>query len=127
MSRFSYMEQERPVLSAKLRGTDGFETVEGEVFVYYLPNGLYLSANFNNLPSSRDLPFHIHEGLICADAGGHLLELPDLFSDSFGEAAFRLYFDKQTLWEISGKPIMLHVKSDGKEPKIACGILERVL
>lgn len=127
MSRFSYMEQERPVLSAKLHGIEGFEAIDGEVFVYFLSNGLYLSANFKNLPQSQDLPFHIHQGLICADAGGHLLELPDLFSDQSGEASFQLYFDKQTLWEISGKPIMLHVKSDGKEPKISCGLLERVL
>ena len=127
MSRFSYMEQERPVLSARLHGTEGFESVIGEALVYFLPNGLYITASFSNLPTSQDIPFHIHEGLLCENAGGHLLEFPDLFSDKSGEASFQLYFDKRTLWEVSGKPLVLHAKIGGKEQKIACRLLERVL
>lgn len=127
MSRFSYMEQERPVLSAELHGTEGYEAAVGKAYVYFLPNGLYFTANFNNLPSSQELPFHIHEGLLCEDAGGHLLEFPDLFADQYGEASYQLYFDKRTLWEISGKPLVIHVNINGKPQKIACGLLERVL
>ena len=127
MSKLSYIEQERPVLSAKLNGTEGNEKIRGEVNVYKLENGLFLCADFSNLPPSQSLPFHIHEGKTCDDAGGHFLEFPDIMSDRYGEASARYYFDRKTLDEISGKPIMLHIKSGNDEPKIACGILERVL
>lgn len=127
MSEFSYIEQERPVLHAKMNGMNGYEKAAGEVNVYQTKNGLCLYAHFTNVPASQYLPFHIHEGLICEDAGEHLLDFPDIMSDRFGEADAHYYFDKPDLSEISGKAIMLHIKAGDSEPKIACGILERVL
>lgn len=127
MSKFSYIEQERPVLSAALRGTEGFEEVSGEVSVYSIDHGMCLCAAFSGLPVSQKLPFHIHESMLCENAGGHLLELPDIMSDRLGEAYALYYCDRLPLSEIAGKAIMLHIKTDGEEPPIACGILERIL
>ncbi|MCH5207468.1 MAG: hypothetical protein J1F04_01180 [Oscillospiraceae bacterium] len=127
MSKFAYIENERPVLSAKLRGTDGYENVVGEVLVHKLENGLCLCASFSGLPASQALPFHIHEGTSCENAGGHLLELPDIMSDRNGEAYAHYCFDRLNLSEISEHAIMLHVRKNGEEPAIACGVLKHVL
>ncbi|MCH5196379.1 MAG: hypothetical protein J1F28_06680 [Oscillospiraceae bacterium] len=127
MSKISYIEHERPVLSADLRGTEGHESVAGEVSVHKLENGLCLCASFTGLPASQYLPFHIHEGTSCENAGGHLLELPDIMSDRNGEAYAHYYFDRQNLSEISEHSIMLHVRKNGEEPAIACGVLKKVL
>ena len=39
----------------------------------------------------------------------------------------QFYIDKTRLSDISGKVVMLHKKIDGDEPKIACGVLKRIL
>ena len=127
MSKFAYIENERPVLSAKLRGTDGYENVVGEVLVHKLESGLCLCASFSGLPASQALPFHIHEGFDCDSAGDHLLDLPDIISDRSGEAYALYYFDKYGVSDIAGRVIMLHIKKESKEPAIACGVLKHVL
>ena len=127
MSKFAYIENERPVLSAKLRGTDGYENVVGEVLVHKLESGLCLCASFSGLPASQALPFHIHEGTSCENAGDHLFDLPDIMSDQSGEAYALYYFDRCSVSDIAGRVIMLHIKKEGKEPAIACGVLKRIL
>ena len=127
MTKFSYIEEERPVLYAELHGTEGHDEIVGEVFIYHLTHGLCLCATFSKLPPSQNLPFHIHEGTSCDNAGGHIFEFPDIMSDKNGEAYAHYYFDKYSVSELAGKAIMLHIKVDGEEPAIACGVLKRVL
>ncbi len=124
MSRFSFIEQDLPVLSAKMKGVEGYENISGEIFVYKLEKGLCLYADFTGLPALQYLPFHIHEGTSCENAGGHLLEFPDVMSDSSGNASTHYCFDKLSVSEISGRAIVLHRKVGENEPKIACGILK---
>lgn len=127
MTKFAFIEQDRAVLYADMNGTNGHEQINGGVFVFNLPEGLYFALELSGLPKTRALPLHIHEGTICADAGEKAIILPDVSSDSRGNASMQFYIDKTRLSDISGKVIMLHEKIDGDEPKIACGVLKRIL
>ncbi|MCH5204332.1 MAG: superoxide dismutase family protein [Oscillospiraceae bacterium] len=127
MTRFSHIEEERPVLTAAIRGMENYKEIVGEVCVYMLSHGMCFCANISNLPPAQSLTVHIHEGFVCENAGGHFLDLPDIISDKLGEAYALYYFDKRSLYEIAGRVIMFHIKKDGEEPAIACGVLKRVL
>lgn len=127
MTKFAFIEQDRAVLYADMNGTNGHGQINGGVFVFNLPEGLYFALELSGLPKNQALPFHIHEGTICADAGEKAIILPDVSSDSRGNASMQFYIDKTRLSDISGKVIMLHEMIDGDEPKIACGVLKRIL
>lgn len=127
MTKFAFMEQERAVLYADMNGTNGHEEINGGVFVFNLPEGLYFALELSGLPKNRALPFHVHEGTICENSGEKTIVLPDVNSDSRGNASMQFYIDKTSLSDISGKVIMLHEMIDGEEPKIACGVLKRIL
>ena len=127
MTKFAFIEQDRAVLYADMNGTNGHEEINGGVFVFNLPEGLYFALELSGLPKNQALPFHVHEGTICANAGEKAIILPDVNSDSRGNASMKFYIDKTRLSDISGKVIMLHEKIDGDEPKIACGVLKRIL
>lgn len=125
---FSYMEQERPVLEAELLGGAEYPDIKGKAYVYFLPDGIYLQADFEKLPESNEFGFHIHEGLLCEAPGEKQLPLPDIQSDKNGNSSMQIYLDRVTSTQIAGRPIMLHLKSDGKDlAVIACGLLERIL
>ncbi|MDE6726976.1 MAG: superoxide dismutase family protein [Oscillospiraceae bacterium] len=127
VTKYSFMEQERPVLKAELRGSKEFPGLHGEVYVYTLPDGIYLQGDVEGLPKSSDFAFHVHEGLVCEELGGKLLVLPDVSSDADGKASAQVYLDRANSTQIAGKPIVLHLKTDGKETQIACGLLSRIL
>ena len=127
MTKFAFIEQDRAVLYADMNGTNGHEQINGGVFVFNLPEGLYFALELSGMPKNQALPFHIHEGTICADAGEKAIILPGVSSDSRGNASMQFYIDKTRLSDISGKVIMLHEMIDGDEPKIACGVLKRIL
>lgn len=128
INAFSYMEQDRPVLEAKLLGGAEYPDINGSAYVYFLPDRIYLQADFDKLPENDQFGFHIHEGLLCETPGGKLLPLPDMYSDKDGKASMQVYLDGATLTQIAGRPIMLHLKRDGEdELVIACGLLSRIL
>ena len=127
VNTFSFMEQEHPVLKAELRGSPDYPDVHGEVYVYFLPNGVYLQGDFEGLPPMEQFPFHVHEGLICDEPGGKLLRLPDLMSDEDGDASTQIYLDRVNSTQIAGRPIMMHLHIGDNDVKLACGLLDRVL
>lgn len=127
VSDFSFMEQDRPVLKAQLRGGAEYPDIKGTAYVYTLPNGMYISLDLTNMPPSGNFAVHVHEGLICENPGGKLLPLPNMVSDVNGKISSLLYIDTMNSTQIAGKPIMLHLIQDGKEISIACAPLERVL
>ena len=127
MTKYAFMEQERAVLYADMNGTNGHDEINGGVFVFNLPEGLYFALELSGLPKNKALPFHVHEGTICENSGEKTIVLPDVNSDSRGNASMQFYIDKTRLSDISGKVVMLHKKIDGDEPKIACGVLKRIL
>ncbi len=127
MTKYAFMEQERAVLYADMNGIDGYAGINGGVFVFNLPVGLYFALELSGLPHDSSLPFHVHKGSICDNAGEKALVLPDVVSDSIGNASAQFYTDAANLSDISGKVIMLHKKIDGEEPQIACGVLTRIL
>ena len=127
MTKYAFMEQERAVLYADMNGTNGHEEINGGMFVFNLPEGIYFALELSGLPENQALPFHVHEGTICENSGEKTIVLPDVNSDSRGNASMKFYIDKTSLSDISGKVIMLHEMIDGEEPKIACGVLKRIL
>lgn len=128
VTQYSFMEQDRPVLQADIRGNADHPDIKGTVHVYTLPDGIYLHSDIEGLPDSCDHTFYIHDGAVCEDVGKILLTLPDVMSCSDGKASAQIHIDRVEHTQIAGKPIVLHVKEDGKEKQmIACGLLVRVL
>lgn len=127
MTKFAFIEQDRAVLYADMNGTNGHEEINGGMFVFNLPEGIYFALELSGLPENQALPFHVHEGTLCENSGEKAIILPDVNSDSRGNASMQFYIDKTRLSDISGKVVMLHKKIDGDEPKIACGVLKRIL
>lgn len=128
VTEFSFMESERPVLEAEILGGAEYPDIKGEAYVYFLPDGIYVQADFDKLPENNEFGFHIHEGLLCEAPGEKLLPLPDVFSDKNGKSSMQVYLDSKTSTQIAGRPIMLHLKIDGKDDiVVACGLLNRIL
>lgn len=125
VTKFSFMEQDRPVLKAEFGGGEGHRGIYGTVHVYVLPNGVYVHADIEGLPSSSDFSFHVHEG--GESMGEKILVLPDLMSDADGKASAQTYLDRVNSTQIAGRPVVIHAKADWREPQIASGLLARVL
>lgn len=126
---FSFMSAERPVLEAELLGGAEYPDIKGEAYVYFLPDGIYVQADFDKLPENNEFGFHVHEGLICEAPGEKLLPLSNVYSDKTGKSSMQVYLYRATSTQIAGKPIMLHIMhEDGTDGiTIACGILNRIL
>lgn len=126
---FSFMSAERPVLKAEILGGAEYPDIRGEAYVYFFPEGVYLQADFEDLPPNNEFGFHVHEGLLCETRGEKLLPLPNIYSDKNGMASMQIYLDKATSTQIAGKPIVLHIGgADGKdELTAACGVLNRII
>ena len=120
VTKYSFMEQERPVLKASITGKEGNVALRGTIYGYELPNGIYLQGDIYGLLKSSDFAFHVHEGLLCDKHG-------EIMSDADGIASAQIYLDRSNTTRIAGRPIVLHLKEDGKETEIACGLLSRVL
>ena len=128
VTKYSFVEQDRPVLAADVTGNADYPGIRGTVNVYNLPDGIYLHGEFEGLPPSRDHAFHIHSGSVCEEPGEKLLTLPDIMSGADGKASAKIHLDRVNSTQIAGKPIVLHIKKDGAEKQtIACGLLARVL
>ncbi len=151
------MGSERPALIGLLSGGLGHEDINGTAAVFWLPDAVWLEAQFDGLPASEVFGFHIHDGTVCtaengfSDAGSHLDlcgegvwcgrhpyhagDLPPVFSDGDGAAVFGVYLDRARIEDISGKTIVLHSRPDDfrSQPagdsgiRIACGILSENL
>ena len=126
VTQYGFMQQERPVLGAKLSSAE-YPELEGTVYVYFLPIGIYIQGNFYGLPHSIELAFHIHEGTECGNCGKMILPLPDIIADREGNASIQVFLGHGTCTEIAGKTIVLHLRSGGGETEAACGVLERIL
>ena len=128
VTKFAFVEQDRPVLTADITGNAEYPDIRGTVNVYTLPDGIYLLGEIEGLPQSRDHAFHIHSGSVCEEPGEKLLTLPDIMSGADGRASAKIQLDRVNSTQISGKPIVLHIKENGEEKQtVACGLLERVL
>ncbi len=137
INRFSYMPAECPALLGILKGGRDAENAQGMVAVFWLPDAMYLEAEFTGLPPSEVFGLHIHECFICgeardveqfSEAGGHYSNCPDgmkcsshpyhagdlppIFSDTEGNANMSVYLDKADTLEISGRTIILHSMKD---------------
>lgn len=128
VTKYSFIEQERPVLKAEVKGKAGYPALNGMIYFYDLPNGVYIQGEVDGLPKSDEFAFHVHEGVVCENHGDKILIMPNLLSDAKGKASAQIYLDKLRSTQIAGRPIVLHLKAaDGTENEIACGLLSRIL
>lgn len=127
VSKYSFMEQDRPILKAEIVGNKDYPDIHGDIYVYILGNGFYLQGDFRGLPRNSTFAFHIHDGLVCVNPGGKKLLLPDVVSDSTGASSAQVYLDKIDVNTLADHPIMIHLKTGGQEVTVACGELKRVL
>ena len=128
ISRCSFIEQERPVLGADIAGDTDYPDIKGTVYVYALSDGVYVKGELEGLPKSRAHAVHVHSGTACKEVGERLLTLPDITSGENGRASARVQLDGVAPAQIAGKPIVIHIKEEGKEKQmIACGILAHIL
>lgn len=124
---YSFIEQDRPVLEAELRGGEKYPAIRAMIYVYQLPGGIYIQGEFKDLPVNSDFAFHVHEGEICENKGEKILILPDVMSDGNGSASAQVYLDRLTSAAIAGRPTVIHLKSENGDETVACGLLRRVL
>lgn len=129
IKKYAYAEQDRPVLGAELNGGEAYPGLLGKVFVYTLPDGIYLTGDFKELPPNSTLGFHVHEGILCENKGEKILILPDIMSDGSGAASMQVYLDRVVHNDIAGRPVVVHTKTAAGEDgaSIACGLLARIL
>lgn len=127
VTKYGFMQQDRPVLSALVKGNEDHPELTGRVYMYFLPTGVYLQGDFDNLPPSSQLAFHVHEGRLCNNLGEVMLTLPDLMSEEDGSATLQLCVGRADCTQLAGRAVVLHLKSGDTETQIACGFLNRIL
>ena len=76
MTKFAFIEQDRAVLYADMNGTNGHEEINGGMFVFNLPEGIYFALELSGLPENQALPFHVHEGTLCENSGEKAISSP---------------------------------------------------
>ena len=130
------MLRRRPTAIAKIRGSDAYPGLRGEVLFYNVPYGVFVVADIAGLPISagpcaqRIFGLHIHSRSMCegqvgepfAMAGGHYNpgncphpyhsgDLPPLFGA--GNRAFSAFVtDRFKISEVIGRTVILHAAPD---------------
>lgn len=125
-----------PDAYARISGSPAYPAVNGLVYLYQLPTGVFLIAQVQSLPDSADAcapniyAFHIHSGGSCtgnaedpfADTNGHFNphgcphpahagDLPPLFGNH-GYALSALFTDRFTVSEVLGRTFVVHAHPD---------------
>ena len=127
VTKYSFVEQDRPVLQAELKGNADYPAIKGLIHVYFLPTGIYLQGDIEGLPKTSEFAFHVHEGDACEDHGEKILILPDAMSDADGKASMQVYLDRVNSTQIAGRPLVLHLRVGSETPEVACALLNRIL
>lgn len=128
--------QQPPEASAKVRGSEKYSEIMGEVLFYPLWRGTFVVASLSGLPKGkkpcgeRFFGFHIHEGSRCsgnaqdafADTGLHFnpygCEHPEHAGDfpplmeNDGYALLMFYTDRFYPEEIVGRTVVVHDMPD---------------
>ncbi|MGN1030588.1 MAG: superoxide dismutase family protein [Butyricicoccaceae bacterium] len=147
---FPFLKQTAPALRADIHGLEGYPDIQGTVLFYRTVKGVVLVWSISGLPKrtgceSSIFAFHIHNGKNCAEDIGthynpndcphpqHAGDLPPLFAND-GFAWGAVLTNRFYIWEVIGKPIIIHLNPDdfttqpagNSGEKIACGMIRRV-
>lgn len=126
----------KPDAYARIFGSPNYPRVNGLVYLYQLPAGVYLLTQVQGLPDSMDpcspniYAFHIHSGKSCtgnaadpfADTGGHFNpsncphpahagDLPPLFGNH-GFALMSVFTDRFSINDVIGRAFVIHARPD---------------
>lgn len=126
----------KPDAYARIFGSPNYPSVNGLVYLYQLPTGVYLLTQVQGLPDSMDpcspniYAFHIHSGNSCtgnaadafADTGGHYNpsncphpahagDLPPLFGNH-GFALMSVFTDRFSIHDVIGRAFVIHARPD---------------
>ena len=124
---FSFMDQERPVLGADMKGSSDCPNLKGRVYAYTLPDGIYVQVHLEGMHKSSAHTCCIYEGTSSEELGEKLLTLPDIMSCKDGNASAQMWLDGADASQIAGRSLVLRLKQDGEEKQIACERLARIL
>lgn len=127
---------QNPNAYAHISGSPSFPFINGLVYLYQLPTGVFLIAQVQGLPdattscASNIYGFHIHSGNLCsgnaedplANTGGHYNphncphpahagDLPPLFGNH-GYALMSVFTDRFTVNEVIGRTFVVHAHQD---------------
>ncbi len=133
---FSGLFSRRPKAFAKIKGSDEYSEITGNVWFYESPMGVLTVANIKGLPSKKDgcgggvFGFHIHTGGSCeGDAADpfsqtqghydpegcehpyHAGDMPPLFENN-GEAFLAFVSNRFGIDEIIGRTVVIHSNAD---------------
>lgn len=147
---FPFFQQNTPTLRADIAGLSGYPDISGTVLFYRTVKGIVMIWSISGLPKrtgceSSVFAFHIHDGTNCGDEIGehynphgcphpqHAGDLPPLFAND-GYAWGAVLTNRFYLWEVIGKPLVIHERQDDfkTQPagdageKIACGLIRRI-
>jgi superoxide dismutase, Cu-Zn family len=125
-----------PNAYAQIYGSQSYPNINGLVYLYQLPTGVFLIAQVQSLPDStvpcapNIYAFHIHSGNSCtgnaedpfADTDGHFNprnclhpahagDLPSLFGNH-GFALMSVFTDRFNVDEVIGKTFVVHAHPD---------------
>jgi Cu-Zn family superoxide dismutase len=125
-----------PDAYAQIFGSPQYPGINGLVYLYQLPTGVYLMAQVQGLPDSDEpcapniYAFHIHSGNACtgnqedpfADTDGHFNpfncphpahagDLPPLFGNH-GFALMSVFTDRFSVDEAAGRTFVVHARPD---------------
>lgn len=125
-----------PDAYARISGSPNYPNINGLIYLYQLPTGVYLLAQVQSLPDSADpcapniYAFHIHAGNACtgnaqdpfADTDGHYNprncphpahagDLPPLFGNH-GFALMSVFTDRFRVNEVIGRTFVVHARPD---------------
>lgn len=125
-----------PEAYSQIAGSPSYPNVNGLVYLYQLPTGVYIIAQVQSLPVGTEpcapniYGFHIHQGNSCtgnagdpfADTDGHYNpkgcphpshagDLPPLFGNH-GFALMSVFTDRFTVKEVVGRTFVVHAHYD---------------
>lgn len=125
-----------PDAYAHISGSQNYPMINGLVYLYQLPSGVFLIAQVQSLPDSTEpcasniYGFHIHQGNSCtgnaddpfADTDGHYNprncphpahagDLPPLFGNH-GYALLAFFTDRFSVNDVIGRNFVVHARPD---------------
>lgn len=149
---FDAMHRHRPVLSALIKGSEKYNSVQGKACFYKYKDGFWFTMDVTGLPVSSEqcpIPFfacHIHEGGSC-EAGfestmghlnmeqcphpAHIGDLLPLYARE-GRASMIYFIEGIDLNLFKGRTLIIHRNHDdfttqpsgNSGEKMACGVIE---
>ncbi len=116
VSRFGYIQSERPMLEAELSCDNGGSGA-GMVYIYGMSDGVYIQTDTHGMTVSESFGYSVSDG------GTDIMELPVVMTNALGDSSSAVFTDGADVMGLADKTLSVH----GKNNDIISGVLKRVL